>query len=169
MSNSTHPSPQELLRLLSDARGLEWGSPQQLQLLERLRACCPAFVPGLLVSSRAMLWGKEDIKDSAAFFDEVDQFLRHALDASGRAPEALVGMARFMSVVRDSPQAAEPLYREAVARALEVLEEAWAGLIESLGEQEKMEDAAGTAQLASKVFPDSEQLSEARRYARLID
>jgi hypothetical protein len=116
-----------------------------------------------------MLWGKEDVEDAPAFFDEVEQVLRHALDASGREPGALLGIARFMSTVRDSPQAAEPLYREAVSRALEVLEEAWAGLIETLGELEKTDDAARTAEAASKVFPRSEQLAEARKFARLAD
>ena len=156
-------------QLLSEARTEEWGSPRQLQLLTELRACCPAFVPGLLLSSRAMLSGKEDVANTAAFFDEVEQVLLHALDASGREPGAVIGMARFMSVVRDSPQAAEPLYREAVAKALAVLEEAWAGLIESLGEQEKTAEAALTAELASKVFPQSEPISEARRFAKLSD
>jgi len=164
-----HLSPHKLRQLLSDARNEEWGSHRQLQLLAELRACCPAFVPGLLLSCRAMLSGKEDVTDPAAFFDEVEQVLLHALESSGREPGAVIGMARFMSVVRDSPQAAEPLYREAVAKALAVLEEAWAGLIESLGEQEKTAEAARTAELASKVFPQSEQLSEARRFAKLSD
>jgi hypothetical protein len=164
-----HLSPHKLQQLLSDARNEEWGSPRQLQLLAELRACCPAFVPGLLLSSRAMLAGKEDVTDPTAFFDEVEQVLLHALESSGREPGAVIGMARFMSVVRDSPQAAEPLYREAVAKALAVLEEAWAGLIESLGEQEKTAEAALTAEFASKVFPQSEQLSEARRFAKLSD
>jgi hypothetical protein len=155
--------------MLSDARSQEWGSPRQLQLLAELRACCPAFVPGLLIFSRAMLSGKEDVTDPAAFFDEVEQVLLHALEASGREPGAVIGMARFMSVVRDSPQAAEALYREAVAKVLEVLEVAWAGLIEALGEQERMEEAARTAALASKVFPQSEQISEARKFAKLND
>jgi hypothetical protein len=162
-----HPSPHELQQLLSDAKSQEWGSPRQLQLLAELRARCPAFVPGLLISSRAMLSGKEDVEDPAAFFDEVELVLRHALDASGREPAAVIGMARFLSVIRDSPQAAEPLYKEAVARALALLEEAWAGLIEALGEQEKTEDAARTAEIACKVFPESEQLSDARRYAKI--
>jgi hypothetical protein len=162
-----HPSPHELQQMLSEARNLEWGSPEQLQLLTRLRASCPAFIPGLLISSRAMLWGKEDIKDPATFFDEVEQVLRNALDASGREPGALVGMARFMTVVRDSPQAAAPLYREAVAKALELLEESWAGLIEALGDLDKKEEATRTAEIASKVFPGSEQLSEAIKYAKV--
>lgn len=164
-----HLSPHTLQQMLSEARNQEWGSPRQLELLAELRACCPAFVPGLLISSRAMLSGKEDVTDPAAFFDEVEQVLSHALDASGREPGAVIGMARFMSVVRDSPQAAEPLYREAVAKALESLEEAWAGLIETLGEQEKTEEAARTAELANRVFPQSEQISEARRFAKISD
>ncbi|MCP3100967.1 hypothetical protein LZ198_19010 [Myxococcus sp. K15C18031901] len=164
-----HPSPIELQRLLSSALSMERGSAEQLQHLERLRTLCPSFVPGLLLSSRAMLWGKEDVARPDAFFDEVERVLHHALEASNRSPEALVGMARFQSVVRDAPGEAESLYREAATKALAVLEESWAGLIESLAEQEKTEGAATTAARARQVFPDSEILSEARRFAGLRD
>ncbi|HYO54660.1 hypothetical protein [Archangium sp.] len=162
-----HPSPRELQQILSEARNLELGSPQQLQLLESIRTHCPAFVPALLISSRAELWGKEDAGPPAAFFDKIERMLNDAVDASGREPAALIGLARFMSVVRDSPQAAEALYREASTRALGMLEEAWAGLIEALGEQEKMDEAARIAQAAREVFPESKQLSEACAFAQL--
>lgn len=162
-----HASPSELQQMLSEAKGLELGSPAQLRALEALRVGCPAFVPGLLTLSRAILWGKEDLGAPAPFFDEVERILRDAAHASGREPAALVGLARFASVIRDSPQAAESLYREAIARSLEILEEAWAGLIEALGEQEKTEEAARTADLAGKVFPRSAQLAEARRFAKI--
>ena len=162
-----HPSPSELQQMLSEAKGLELGSPAQLQVLEAIKVGCPAFVPGLLTLSRAMLWGKEDVGAPAPFFDEVERILHAAVHASGREPAALVGLARFASVVRDSPQAAESLYREAIARSLELLEEAWAGLIEALGEQEKTEEATRTAELAGEVFPQSKQLSEARRFAKI--
>ncbi|NTX09799.1 hypothetical protein HUA74_31165 [Myxococcus sp. CA051A] len=164
-----HPSPHELLELLSEAKRLEWGSEEQLRLLERLRTQCPAHVPGLLLSSRALLWGKEDLADPATFFAEVEQLLLGAVDASDRTPEALIGLARFKSVVRDAPLEAEALYREAATRALTVLEEAWAGLIESLGEQGKTEGAATTATLARTLFPDSSALAEARKFAGLKD
>jgi hypothetical protein len=162
-----HPSPRELQQLLSEARSLELGSPRQLQLLESLRAHCPAFLPALLLSGRAELWGKEEVGSSEAFFDAVERMLRDAVETSGREPAALVALARFMSVVRDSPQDAEALYREASTRALAVLEEAWAGLIEALGEQEKLDEAAHTARSARQVFPESRQLSEACDFAKL--
>ncbi|MCE9669163.1 hypothetical protein LY474_15225 [Myxococcus stipitatus] len=164
-----HPSPVELQRLLSSALSLERGSPEQLQHLERLRGHCPSFVPGLLLSSRAMLWGKEDVPQPDVFFDEVERILHHALDASNRSPEALIGMARFQSVVRDAPAQAEALYREAATKALSLLEESWAGLIEAQGEQEKTAEAVDTATRASQVFPASESISEARRFAGLPD
>jgi hypothetical protein len=162
-----HPSPHELQQMLSEATRLELGSPQQLQLLQRIRAHCPAFVPALLISSRAELWNKDDSGPPEAYFGEIERMLRDAVEASGREPAALIGLARFLSVVRDSPQAAEALYREASTRALAVLEEAWAGLIESLGEQEKMDEAARTAKTAREVFPQSKQLSEACDFAQL--
>ncbi|AGC42020.1 hypothetical protein MYSTI_00670 [Myxococcus stipitatus DSM 14675] len=164
-----HPSPHELMELLSEARRLEWGCDEQLRLLERLRTHCPAHVPGLLLSSRALLWAKEDVPDPTAFFAEVEQILVSALESSDRSPETLLGMARFESVVRDSPGAAEALYREAASRASSLLEEAWAGLIESLGEQEKTDEAARLSQHASRLFPESTALAEARRFARLKD
>lgn len=162
-----HPSPRELQQMLSEARSQELGSPRQLQLLESLRTNCPAFVPALLISSRAELWGEERAGPPEAFFNEIERMLHDAVEASGREPSALIGLARFMSVVRDSPQAAEALYREASTRALEVLEESWAGLIETLGEQEKLEEAARTAEMARGVFPQSRQISEACEFAQL--
>lgn len=162
-----HGTSRELQQMLSEAQSFELGDPRQLQLLEELRARCPAFVPGLLLWSRAVLWAREDVEHPAPFFDEVERILCEALDASGRQPAALMGMARFMSVVRDSPQAAEALYREAAEKSLQLLEESWAGLIEALGEQDKKDDAQRTAELASRTFPQSEPLSEARRFAGL--
>ncbi|WP_309897632.1 hypothetical protein [Archangium sp.] len=154
-------------QLLSEARSLELGSPRQLQLLESLRTHCPAFVPALLISSRAELWDEEDAGPPAAFFDQIEKMLRDAVEVSGREPAALIGLARFLNVVRDSPQAAEALYREASTKALELLEESWAGLIETLGEQEKMEEAARTAKSARGLFPQSRQISEACQFAQL--
>ncbi|WPB77195.1 hypothetical protein KYC5002_50480 [Archangium violaceum] len=162
-----HPSPHELQQWLSEARSLELGSPQQLQLLQRIRTHCPAFVPALLISGRAELWGKEDAGPPEAFFDEVERMLHDAVEASGRDPSALIGLARFVSVVRDSPQDAENLYREASTRVLEMLEESWAGLIEALGEQEKKDEATRIAQSALELFPQSKQISEACEFAQL--
>ena len=162
-----HPSPRELQLLLSEARSLKLGSPRQLELLKSLRTHCPAFVPALLMSSRAELWGEESAGPPEPFFDEVEKMLRDAVEVSGREPAALIALARFLNVVRDSPQAAEVLYREASTRALEVLEESWAGLIETLGEQEKKEEATRTAESARAVFPQSRQISEACQFAQL--
>jgi thioredoxin-like negative regulator of GroEL len=162
-----HPSPRELQQLLHEARSLKLGSPAQLQMLKSIRMHCPAFVPALLISSRAELWGEEDDRLPETFFNEVEQMLHEAVDASGRAPAALIGLARFMNVVRDSPHAAEALFREASTKALEMLEESWAGLIETLGEQEKMEEAARTAKSAREFFPQSRQISEACQFAQL--
>jgi hypothetical protein len=93
--------------------------------------------------------------------------LQVAVDVSERAPGALSEQARFHSVVRDSPATAEALYREASQRALQALEESWAGLIEALGEQDKTEEAARLAERARQLFPQSPLLAEALRFARL--
>jgi hypothetical protein len=162
-----HPSPHELQQMLSEAMGLKFGSPQQLQLLKSIRTHCPAFAPALLISGKAELLSEEDSGPTNAFIDEIERMLHDAVAASGRTPATLIGLARFMSLMRDSPQTAETLYREASTKALEVLEEAWAGLIESLGEQEKMTEAARIAETARGVFPQSKQLSEACNFAQL--
>ncbi|WNG22639.1 hypothetical protein F0U62_00350 [Cystobacter fuscus] len=162
-----HSSPRELQQLLAEARNLELGSPRQLQLLETLRARCPTFVPALLLESRAQLWGPDDAERTEAVFEQVERMLHDAVEASGRSPESLMGLARFMSVVRASPEAAEALYREASTRALELLEESWSGLIEALGEQEKTEEATLISERARQMFPGSKQLTEARAFAKV--
>jgi|SRR6218665_518022 len=162
-----HSSPRELQQMLSEARSLELGSSQQRQLLEQLRARCPAFFPALLLAGRAELWSQDDSEQTDAIFDQVERMLQDAVDASGRSPEALLGLARFMSVVRASPEAAETLYREASTRTLELLEESWSGLIEALGEQDKTDEATRLAERARDIFPDSQQLAEARSFAKL--
>lgn len=164
-----HPSPRELLHLLAQARSEELGSARQLELLGTLRQRCPAFVPALLLESRAELWSKEDAGSTEAAFAEIERMLREAVEVSHRTPEALMELARFESVVRGSPTAAEALYREASTRALAGLEEAWAGLIESLGEQDKTDEARQVADRARQLFPDSKPITEAIQFARLGD
>jgi hypothetical protein len=137
-----HPSPHELQQWLAEARRLELGSPQQVKLLGELRRHCPTFVPALLLASRAELWNPDDTIAAQTAFDEVERMLQVAVDVSERAPGALSEQARFHSVVRDSPATAEALYREASQRALQALEESWAGLIEALGEQDKIRESA---------------------------
>ncbi len=162
-----HSTPHELQQLMVEAKGLELGSPRQLKWLETLRAHCPAFVPALLLASRAELWSGEDSEQTDAAFARIERMLQDAVDLSGRSPEALMGLARFMSVVRASPERAEALYREASQRTLELLEESWSGLVEALGEQDKTAEATGIAQRALQVFPTSQPLAEACAFAKL--
>lgn len=162
-----HPSPRELLDLLSQARSQELGSAQQLQLLGELRRLCPAFFPALLLASRAELWSREDAGPTEEAFAQVERMLQDAAEVSHQTPEAVLERARFESVVRGSPASAERLYREAATRALASLEEAWAGLIEALGEQEKTDDARRIADQARQLFPDSKAIAEARQFAKL--
>ncbi|MET0400846.1 MAG: hypothetical protein ABW123_00530 [Cystobacter sp.] len=162
-----HPRPHELQQLLVEARRLELGSPQQVKVLGELRKHCPTFVPALLLASRAELWSPDDTISAQAAFDEVERMLQVAVDVSERTPGALNEQARFYSVVRDSSAAAEALYREASERALQSLEESWAGLLEALGEQNKTEEAARLAERARQLFPHSPLLAEARRFSGL--
>ena len=164
-----HPSLRELQQWLAEARRLELGSPSQVKLLGELRRHCPTFVPALLLASRAELWNPDDTTSAPTAFDEIERMLQVAVDVSDRAPGALNEQARFHSVVRDSSATAETLYREASERALQALEEAWAGLIEALGEQDKSDEAARLSERARQLFPASSLLAEARDFAKLAE
>ncbi|WP_170115497.1 hypothetical protein [Melittangium boletus] len=99
-------------------------------------------------------------------FDEGEQALRLAVESSGEDASALVELAHFLDVVRDSPEEAEPLFAEAAQRASKLLEEAWAGWIGVLSQQEKFDAALELSSRAQRVFPDSELIAEATALVR---
>jgi len=160
-------SPEELLARLQAAREAgegKPGSPVRLRLHRELAAAAPAFVPNLLELGRG-LQVAEDAAGTAAF-TEAEAILRQAVTVSQRSAPTLVELAYFLNVVRDSPQEMEPLLEEAIRQSLHVLEEAWAGLINVLVEQEKYQQALNVSEKALRVFPESPRITLAVESAR---
>lgn len=160
-----HETPRELRRRLEVARNVPAGSAERIQAHRELAEQCPAFAPNLLSLSRSLLLDREGT-DARAHFDESERALRDAVEVSGEDASALIELAHFLDTVRDAPGEAEPLFAEAARRASRLLEEAWAGWISVLGEQEKLDAALELASRAQKAFPGSELISEAVDFAR---
>ncbi len=113
-----------------------------------------------------MLLNKQAADDSQAYFSEIERRLHDAVDVSGEDASALIELAHFTDVIRDAPSEAEPLFAQAAQRALNLLEEAWAGQISALGQQDKLDAALEVAALAGKLLPDSVRIREAVEFAR---
>ncbi|REG29701.1 hypothetical protein ATI61_107397 [Archangium gephyra] len=160
-----HMTPQELRRRLEETRTLQPGSAQRLQQHRELAEQCSTFVPNLLALSRALQLSDAGT-DAPAHLSESERVLRAAVEVSGEEASALIELAHFVDVVRDSPTEAEALFAEAARRASRQLEEAWAGWIGVLGEQEKLEAALELASRAQRMFPDSELITEAVEFAK---
>ncbi|WP_224368807.1 hypothetical protein [Hyalangium versicolor] len=164
-----HKSPHELRQMLEAARSVSHSPAEDAQGVKALREVvgfCPAFVPGRLALSRAMLLNKSEVTDPQAYFTEIEHTLRDAVEASGDDVSSLIELAHFTDVVRDAPQDAEPLFAEAAQRALTLLEAAWAGQIGVLGQQDKLDAALKIAEMAGKVLPQSSRIREAVEFAR---
>ncbi|HEX8699856.1 MAG TPA: hypothetical protein VF815_13520 [Myxococcaceae bacterium] len=164
-----HKTPRELQRLLDAVRNdpsAPPGSPKRDKELRKLATLCPAFLPNLLTLSRSMLLSREKVGNSAAYFSKVERTLKDAVTVSGEDASALIELAHFKDVIRDAPGDAEVLFAQAAQRALHLLEEAWAGQISTLGQQEKLDAALQLAERARKVLPDSARIAEAVEFAR---
>jgi len=161
-----HMTPQELRRRLEAARRAQAGSAQRIQAHQELAEQCPAFVPNLLALSRSLQLDSREEADAQAHFAEGERALRDAVEVSGEDASALIELAHFLDVVRDSPAEAEVLFAEAARRASKLLEEAWAGWIGVLAEQEKLDAALELASRAQRMFPDSELITEAVEHAK---
>ena len=77
---------------------------------------------------------------------------------SKRGAPSLVELGYFLDTLRDTPAEATALYEEGAARALETLEDAWAGLLRSwvhARTPESLRKALRTSALAEQLFPDS--------------
>jgi hypothetical protein len=160
-----HMTPEELRSRLQAVKGMQAGSPQRIHAHRELAEQCPAFVPNLLSLSRSLLLDRQDT-GAQARFTEGERALRGAVEVSGEDASALIELAHFLDVVRDSPGEAEPLFAEAARRAGRLLEEAWAGWIGALGQQEKLDAALELSSRAQRVFPDSELIAEATALVR---
>lgn len=160
-----HMTSRELRQRLEAAKDAQPGSAQRIQAHRELAEQCPAFIPNLLSLSRSLQLDPEGTH-AQAHFAESERVLRDAVEVSGEEASALIELAHFLDTVRDAPGEAQPLFEEAARRASKMLEEAWAGLIWVLGEQEKLDAALELASRAQRVFPDSELISEAVGFAR---
>ncbi len=159
-------SPEELLAKLKaaqEAGGAKPGAPEQLQLYRELAAAAPAFVPNLLELGRSLQLAEPTARGDA--FTEAEAVLRQAVAVSHRSAPTLVELAYFLNVIRGAPEQMEPLLEEAIDKSLRLLEDAWAGLINVLVEQEKYQRAFEESERARRMFPDSMRISMAAESA----
>ncbi len=161
-----HMTPHELRQRLEAARSAQPGSAKRIQAHRELAEQCPTFVPNLLALNRSLQLDGQEETDTQALFSESERALRDAVEVSGEDASALIELAHFLDVVRDSPTEAEALFAEAARRASSLLEEAWAGWIGVLGEQEKLDAALDLANQAQRVFPNSTSIAEAVEFAK---
>jgi hypothetical protein len=153
---STHPSPQELRRKWKAANAEPVEGARRLDAYRALAEGCPAFVPNLLALSRTCL-----LERDAAHLDEAERALRTAADVSAGAPEPLIELGRFLATARSAPEDAEAAFASAASAALSLLEEAWAGWIHALGQQDKLDAAMEVAEQAKRIVPDSAAIARA--------
>ncbi|MBZ4421899.1 hypothetical protein [Myxococcus sp. RHSTA-1-4] len=158
---STHPSPQELRRKWKAANAEPVEDSRRLDAYREVAEACPAFVPNLLAMSRTVLLGREAVAEPEARLAEAERALRTAVDVSAGAPEPLIELGRFLATVRHAPVEAEGAFSSAASAALSLLEEAWAGWIHALGEQDKLDAALEVADQARRILPDSAAISRA--------
>lgn len=164
-----HPSIEELVEQLRAAR--EAGppgkpSPEKVKLLRELLAACPTSTPGTLALARALLVTEEPGVSFEESFAEIQRLLERALQISDRSAPALIEMAYFIDTFRASPEGARTLFEEGAAKALASLEDAWAGLLSILTEQEQWPEALALAEQAEPLFPDSVRIIDAVVRAR---
>jgi hypothetical protein len=168
-----HPSLEEMMarmRAAREAGSVNEASPEQLRLLRELARDCPAFTPNLLELARLLRLTDEPEVDTEEAFAEIQRLLEQAVLASGRSAPALLELAHFIDVFRDSPKQAEQLFEESVSSSLNALENAWAGLIDFwVMEREKdtLEKALKLGELAERVFPESSRILNVVEDARL--
>lgn len=158
---STHPSPQELRRKWKAANAEPVEDSRRLDAYRELAEGCPAFVPNLLALSRTCLLQREQAANPEARLDEAERALRTAADVSAGAPEPLIELGRFLATARNAPMDAEAAFASAASAALSLLEEAWAGWIHALGQQDKLDAALEVAEQAKRIVPDSAAIARA--------
>ncbi|HEX5750140.1 MAG TPA: hypothetical protein VFZ09_28175 [Archangium sp.] len=156
-----HPSLDEMMarmRAAREAGSANEASPEQLQRLRELARDCPAFTPNLLELARLLQLTDEPEVEMEQALEEIQGLLEQAVQASDRSAPALLELAHFIDVFRDSPGVAEALFEESVASALRALEGSWAGLIDFWAMErtkDSLEKALKLSELAVRVFPES--------------
>jgi hypothetical protein len=165
----SHLSSEELiarLRAARDAGKSQYGSSQREKLQRELAEACPAFVPNLIYLARLLLLSDEPGPEGQDSFDEIQRLLEQAVLASDRSAPALVELAYFHDSIHNDSEKARGLYAEGAAKALETLEDAWAGLLSSLVLEKRLQEALTLAGQAEKVFPNSGRMMGAVHEAR---
>ncbi len=170
-----HPRVEELVARLQKAREAgKPGDPERLRLHRELAADSPTFIPNLLELGRQLQLADEPGRDAEEAFAEVQRLLEQAVVGSERSAPAVVELGYFLDTLRDDSAAATKLYEEGAAKALETLEDAWAGLLRAWVHErtkESLEKALRVGDLAEKLFPDSGRIQgvvhDARRLATL--
>ena len=158
---STHPSPQELRRKWKAANAEPVEGERRLDAYREVAEACPAFVPNLLALGRTCLLHREQAAEPEARLDEAERALRTAADVSAGAPEPLIELGRFLATARNAPEHAEAAFASAASAALSLLEDAWAGWIHALGQQDKLDAAMEVADQARRILPDSAAIGRA--------
>jgi hypothetical protein len=153
------PSAEEPAARLQAARAAGApGSPERLRMHRALAQDCPTYVPNLVELARRLQLVDEPGRDAPEALAEVEQLLKQAVTASERGAPAVVELGYFLDTLRDSSSEATKLYAEGASRALETLEDAWAGLLRAWVHErtpESLHKALRTATLAEQLFPDS--------------
>jgi hypothetical protein len=167
-----HPSVEELMARMRTARqagSANAASPEQLQQLRALARECPAFTPNLLELARLLRLTDEPGIGSEEALAEIQRLLEQAVQASARSAPALLELAHFLYVFRNSPELAETLFEESAASALRALENSWAGLLDfwvTERRKDTLEKALKLGDLAARVFPESPRILNALDEAR---
>jgi tetratricopeptide (TPR) repeat protein len=172
-----HPTVEELLGGLREARQGGAAEPFRLEQVRRYRellADCPTFAPALLELGRLLQLTDEPGVDAEEAFVEIQKLLEQAVQVSAREANAVVELGYFLDTIRNDSEAATKLYEEGAAKALETLEDAWAGLLRAWvfeRTKESLEKALRLSELAEKLFPNSGRIQgevhDARRLATL--
>jgi tetratricopeptide (TPR) repeat protein len=133
-----------------------------LEVLDEVHEACPAFVPALLLAGRRLQSGKgASPADVRAGMRKARKYLQQAVVASDRSAATLVELGYFLHVVEKQPQAAETMLRAGVEKALTVLEDGWAGLIDVLCSQGRLEEARELGARAHALLPGSVRIATA--------
>ena len=165
-----HPGVEELAERLREARRAGApGDAKQLRLHRELASEHPTYTPNLLELARQLQVADEPGRDAEETFEEAQRLLEEAVVGSERSAPAVVELGYFLDTVRNAPEKALPLYEEGAAKALETLEDAWAGLLRTWAHertQESLEKALRVGELAEKLFPDSGRIQDEVHRAR---
>ncbi|MBZ4418585.1 hypothetical protein [Myxococcus sp. RHSTA-1-4] len=154
------------LKAARDAGGGQRGNAEQLRLHRELVKDCPALTPNLLALARLVLTTEEPGVDAEASLTEAEGLLEMAVQASERSAPALLELAYFLDDIRGREDEALRLMEEGAARALQSLEDAWAGLLLRYSLREQLPKALELAVRAEQLFPASERIQDAVQSVR---